>query len=317
VRRHASAFELASLDLGGLRRRKAARISAHLSTCVQCTQTNNQLGSVQTTLASASAHISVSIPPDLSARVSGALQAESNQRLGSQTPTEAGRRDLPQRSRLSRPAPQRAAGSGYRRLRLSGTPAKVIAGVGALAVIGGVGYAIGSNVGSGTGTTASSGPAATNQPMRAGPKISYQHSGRTKTITELKSNTDFAAGTLITQVKAALTEALQRHEIPSADSGAAGAPGAAASPRGSGSTAAGVHTVPNTAAMTTQLSGCVNRLAAGQQVILVESAKYQGSAATIVVTGSASPGQKQVWVVGPSCSPTNSDVLKHATFSGT
>jgi hypothetical protein len=322
VNRHASAEELASLALGGLRRRKAARISAHLSTCIQCTQVNGKLGSVQTMLASASAQFDVSMPPDLSARVSGALTAVSNERLSSETPTEAGRRDLPQRSRASALRGVRS-GRGVRSARSSGQSGpnsgrqprwsmttKVLAGAGAVAVIAVAGAAIGTQVGGpSSSTSAASSPGATNVPMTTGPKVSYQHAGATKTITEVKTSTDFQASTLVTQAKAAVTEARARGDISGSGAGAGATPAPTAN--------SGPVSSPNASSMSGMLGGCVNRVAAGQSVILVESARYEGSNATIIVTDSSTPGHQEVWVVGSSCSSANSDVLDHATFATT
>ncbi|HSZ28196.1 MAG TPA: hypothetical protein VK784_00390, partial [Pseudonocardiaceae bacterium] len=61
------------------------------------------------------------------------------------------------------------------------------------------------------------------------------------------------------------------------------------------------------------LRGCVNRIAAGTLVLLVDVAHYRGAPATIIVTEAAKTGPMQIWVVGTGCSASGSDVLQHAT----
>jgi hypothetical protein len=60
-----------------------------------------------------------------------------------------------------------------------------------------------------------------------------------------------------------------------------------------------------------RLSGCVGRVAGGAAVLLVDVAAYRGQPATIIVTA-GSP--EQVWVVGPGCSASASDVLAHQSL---
>ena len=68
-------------------------------------------------------------------------------------------------------------------------------------------------------------------------------------------------------------------------------------------------------ASSSALEDCVSRIAAGQQVLLVEIGHYQGAPATVIVTSAAGTGAKQVWVVGAGCSTARSDVLAHVTLA--
>jgi hypothetical protein len=65
----------------------------------------------------------------------------------------------------------------------------------------------------------------------------------------------------------------------------------------------------------TDLAGCVNRIAAGDLVLLVDVARYQGEPATVIVTQPSAGGAEQIWVVRPGCSASRSDVLQHATLN--
>jgi hypothetical protein len=67
-----------------------------------------------------------------------------------------------------------------------------------------------------------------------------------------------------------------------------------------------------------QLAGCIGRvIRPGQVVLMVERAKFEGKAATILVMAPASasatnpPKKFEVWALGDSCSATSSDVLDH------
>jgi hypothetical protein len=65
-----------------------------------------------------------------------------------------------------------------------------------------------------------------------------------------------------------------------------------------------------------QLSGCLSRVAGGEPVRLVDLARFRGSAATIIVTAATGSHAGQVWVVGPGCSRSASDVLEHQRLPG-
>ena len=87
--KHPSADQLASLAVGALRPRKAARIQAHVARCEQCTRICKQLTAIRVALAGATYP---PIPDDLSARIGSAISREARQRLAVMPATEAGHR---------------------------------------------------------------------------------------------------------------------------------------------------------------------------------------------------------------------------------
>jgi hypothetical protein len=67
--------------------------------------------------------------------------------------------------------------------------------------------------------------------------------------------------------------------------------------------------VPGTLS-TGMLQGCVDKVAAGRTVLLVDVAKYQGLRATVIVVSSKAGGPAFIYVVGAQCSAANSDIIK-------
>ncbi len=59
--------------------------------------------------------------------------------------------------------------------------------------------------------------------------------------------------------------------------------------------------------MTPRLRACVQNVARGASLVLVESARFDGRPATLVVTR-ASQGET-AWIAGPNCSATSRDIL--------
>ncbi len=125
--RHASAEDLAGLDLDALKPRKAAKIRGHVGGCVQCTQLSSQVSAVPAMLAS---QPYPAMPASVSTRLDTALASESAQRLASAPATEAGRRDLPDRSHA--PKPRR----GWQLPGMSVAGTRLVAAAGALVIVG-------------------------------------------------------------------------------------------------------------------------------------------------------------------------------------
>ena len=59
------------------------------------------------------------------------------------------------------------------------------------------------------------------------------------------------------------------------------------------------------------LGGCVARISGGKVPLLVDSATYEGRPATVIALPGADSAHADVWVVGPRCSPAQTDVLAH------
>jgi anti-sigma factor ChrR (cupin superfamily) len=306
--RHASAEDLARLDLDALRPRKATKVRAHMAGCAQCTQLNSQLSAVPVTLASVSYP---AMPEHLSARLDTALAGESAQRVASAPAAEAGRRDLPERSRHAR-----HGRGGWRMPGMSVFATRIVTATGALVIVGVGGYEIASHTGhdqlSGTAASSSGAAAAPNAQvgqMSLGPSVRYGEPSAAKMITTVRAETNFTSATLRTQAIAAVHAARVRGAygtkaatgpVPTASSGSAH----------STATSAGV---PNAS----QLSGCLDGIAGNQQVLLMEMAKFEGKPAMIIVTAQTATQEAEVWVVAPACSASHPDVLDHLRLSRT
>lgn len=59
------------------------------------------------------------------------------------------------------------------------------------------------------------------------------------------------------------------------------------------------------------LDGCVRRVSAGHSPLLVDSATFEGTPATIIVLPGDDVNRADVWVVGRNCSLADSDVIIH------
>ncbi len=303
--RHASAEELASLDLDGLKPRKAARIRAHVAGCVHCTELSREVAAVPLTLAS------VSYPPmsdQLSVQIESVLAAESAQRLASAPASEAGRRDLPGRSRHAR----KSRGS-WQLPGMSILATRLVAAAGALVIAGAGGYEIASHVGGTAAGTAASSSGSVTAPtageMSLGPSVHYGAPTSHKTVRTVNSDTNFTSGTLGAQALAAVRAARL--------SGAAPVPTTSGpvptSQANSAKSAATGTTMPSES----QLASCLDGIAGNQSVLLVETARFEGKPATIIVTAQARSLQAEVWAVGPACSAAHPDVLDHLRLSRT
>jgi hypothetical protein len=302
--RHASAEDLASLDLDALKPRKAARIRAHVATCAQCTQLSSEVSAVPTTLASVSYPL---MPASVSSQLDAALASESSQRLATAPATEAGRRDLPERRR---PPRDRDA------WRMPGLPvfaSRLVAAAGALAVVGVGGYEIATHAGGTAVQTSASSAGSAGVPsareLHMGPNVTFGDSAHRTTVQTVNSPTNFTRAELGTQAIAALHAAELRGLSPTAPTAGASAATGSANAKSSATGGAGQ------AASQGGLASCLDGIVGAKPVRLVESAYFQGKPATIIITA-ATPGiPAEVWVAGPSCTATHPDVLDHLTLS--
>jgi hypothetical protein len=320
ITRHVSAETMAGFRQGELSPRKNSRISAHLAGCGRCRTLDEDLAGVRTLLAAAQPP---PIPEHLAARIQTALATEAASRVVRPAGSENG-------IATSRPA-RSAGGSGWL-ARLPGLPrlgSRVVLGslaaaAAVLVVIGGM-YEIFVSRGTGSGprsaaaglpvhgsASQSSGneirvPGPGGRPV-SGPALQYRHSGHQDSVTPVTTATDFTPDRLGTQVATAVTS------------------------YGAGSTKAAPNTSPLSGVLSptptpaerpttfgnmpvSLLQGCVNRIAAGELVLLVDVARYRGTPATVIVTEAAVIGPEQIWVVGASCSGSRSDVLTHTTMA--
>jgi len=313
---HVGAETLARFRQGDLSPRKRSRITAHLARCGRCSDRSSALAGVTTLLASAAPP---PMPEHLAARIATALATEAAARRVA-TPAENGATS-PVPAGSTRPGAeprarhQRSPGPGWRapRPRLNPRVALVtLASAAGVALVAGGGYALlGQSGGSGPSSAAASGSqdhrpaaAAPLAPGRStvGPSLPYQYAGQQYLVTAVASGTDYSAGGLRGQVATELSR--------SGQAGVRAGPNAM-TPGVSSSPAAGSATFGNVTVR--MLSGCVGRIAAGERVLLVDVARYQGVAATIIVTEGSAGGPEQIWAVGPGCSRSRSDVLEHTS----
>jgi hypothetical protein len=307
--RHVSNENLARFRADDLSPARARRVAAHLRDCARCRETSDALAEVPSLLAR------VEVPPmpaHLAARIETALAAESAHRAAGapSTPSTADER------------PARPAGARRRHRRpviLSAPALRVLAVAGAAVVLVGGGVELLSHATGASSSSSGASGASANAPAAAPAKhkagstvlggrsspgslqngVGYQHDGHTAFITPVRTGTHFRSARLTQQVDGVL--------------GASRAEFQTMSPSGSPTVSGG----PNTSlAPPTALNGCVNHIAAGRKVLLVDIASFDRKPATIIVTARKGPVAAQVWVVGAGCSSTTSDVLAHQTLPG-
>jgi hypothetical protein len=308
---HASAEELALLAEGELRRRKAAKISAHVAACTQCTQVRTELTEVRTVL---SAVPYPPLPAAVSVHIESALRIEVNRRIADAPATEADRGVLPTGSRRQRAG---AVPRGWHLPGLSVPATRLVAAAGAVVVVSGGGYLVASNLTAGAppSSPSSGAPPSTSQSMTAGPNVTYGNPGSQHTIHSVNSRTNFLPGRLRAQVLAAYHEAQIKGEAGNASFGGTGAPSAGPAH------ASAANPVQTSAAVaagggggTTRLAGCMKAVADGHMVLLLDLARYEGKPAMIVVLASTATNQAEVIVTTDGCSATAPNVLTHASL---
>jgi Putative zinc-finger len=298
---HVSAGSLARYAEGLLRRGRAARIRAHLAGCPECAAEQARLTEVTVLLREIPA---APLPPAVAARLDAALAAESARRAAQ--PTEAAQGNgVPQPAGPAQPGngdpgrPWRPAGGGRWRWLQAPATVRGLAAAAAVVVLGGVGYgiaqAVSSTSSSPSGASTSSGPAPEAKPgfgaPAAGPNTGmHQNSsaaGSSAPSTVTHSRTNYQAGTLGQQAAAQLAKS----------------PLAQAQPPGSGSPLA--RGAQDGAAV----QGCMQAIARGRPVRLVDEASYQGRPALIIVV---QDHPWTVYVTSLGCTSTHHDVWVHA-----
>lgn len=322
MRRHIGEQTLARFGQGDLSAGRSARIRAHLAGCARCRGLNEDLAGVTTLLADAQPP---PIPEHLSARIQTALAAEAAKRArltaaaktpaartagadaadtpaprpGIRSPRPAHRQRQPRTFRLSSPVALRTMAAAAAAVVIAGGSYEIVAHVG--------GSAPSSGTASGSAPSGSSVTphlAAPEAGPAAGPQLHYEYAGGQDSVNPVMSHTNYAAATLSGQVSQELSRSRATGQ---GGSIALHSNGSYAPASGSSRTFGDIPVA--------RLQGCVSRLAAGQQVLLVDVARYQGTPATVIVTRASAAGPEQVWVVGTGCSDTGSDVLTHLTLA--
>ncbi len=297
--RHASTDQLASLAVGELRSRKAARITAHVAGCAQCTHVSQELAEVPVVLAAAPYP---PLPHTVDVRIEAALRIEVNQRLSIAPGSEAHRRDLPVRSRRQRGWTTRG---GWHLPGLSVSATRLVGAAGALALIGGGGYLLASNLPAGVGTSSSSSASVPNQAqtLTQGPSVTYGSPGSQHTVDSVSSSTNFQPSQLRSQALGAYHEAELKGEAGTSSSGGASAPTTMTPLNNSAAAAGGAGS---------RLAGCMDAIGAGRTVLLIDNARYDGQPATITIIAGTATSQAEVVVTASTCSASSPDVLARA-----
>jgi hypothetical protein len=280
---HLDTDVLAEFRAGLIAGRRGARIASHLASCDRCTARDDQLAGMSMLLASVPAP---------------ALPDHVAQRLDTVLAAEAARRDNPERARGDgagkSAAPARPAGH-------RGFPPwtwRVLVPAGAAVVLAAGGFGL-SQIAQGPKSQSSAatagGAAQATRAAKSAAASSRAHAPVTSPIggavprplrmtpanfVVTTSSTNFVRVTLKQQVEADLRAS-------------------AASPA--------------THAPSATLRGCVQRLADGDRLLLVESISFEGQPATLVVARTGQDGT--AWITAPDCSAANRHVLATTSVS--
>jgi len=287
---HLDADVLAEFRAGLISGRRGTRIAAHLAGCERCTALDEQLAGVCSLLASVPA---LAMPDSVARRLDTVLAAEVAHR--NVTQGDAAQRDQAERARGDgtgeSPAPRRPGGNrGFRLLTL-----RVLAPAAAVVVLAAGGYGLSRiNLGSSTGSAASTtagGAARAAAPSVAASAKSAGHANapaagpaqgagpQSRGITPA----NFAVVTGQRNLSRANLAQQIRAELRVPDS------------------------ARTTRTPSAHLRDCVSKLVGGQSLELVESVRFEGSPATLVVARTGA--EDTAWIAAPDCSATHRHVL--------
>jgi hypothetical protein len=294
---HLDAEVLAEFRAGLIAGRRGARITAHLADCDRCTALDDQLAGVSVLLAAVPRP---AMPDSVARRLDTVLAAEASR--PEQVTTDQG-----ERGDAERPAHPATGRTRKPRLSLPRLSLRVLAPVAAVVVAAG-GYGLSQLAGSGGQVTASSASSGSSAEGAAGqaaaaPSTASSHANSVKspvvrgaagTVPQAHrltpGNFPLVAGTVdFSTDPATLKQQVERELRTPAPTGAA----ATARP------------------VTSQLRGCVQNLTHGVGLVRVESGRFGGKPATLVVARTGA--DDTAWIAGPDCSATSRDVLAMTT----
>jgi len=202
--------------------------------------------------------------------------------------------------------PRALTGGSWRPAGLSAAATRLVAAAGAVVIVAAGGYLAAQQAGISAARPPSP-PRAAAAPelqLTPGPGISYGPPGSLDTIPAAESRMNFTAARL----RAQAISAVRAVEHLTAFTPQPPARTAAVL------TARTAHSATLGSPSASRLAGCIDLIAPGQTVLLIDIARYQGKPAAVVVTAAIGAGQAQAWVVGSSCSAETSDVLAHAAL---
>jgi hypothetical protein len=293
---HLDAEVLAEFRAGLITGRRGASITAHLAGCDRCTALDDQLAGVPALLAS----VPVPAMPDLVAqRLDTALAAEAARRTaGAASPghAERARADHPGHRATGR---RRAPRPGFRLLS-----ARVLAPV-AVVLLAAGGYGLSRAIGPGgqaATSSAAAGSAAGRSEASAPAQAAAPSASRNTVNGPASPPVRGAQGTVPRQITAAnftlVAGSTNFSAVPATfKQQVEGELGRAAPAAGSGAAQP----------VSPQLRACVQNLTHGAALVRVESARFAGQPATLVVARRGP--DDMAWIAGPDCSATSRDVL--------
>jgi hypothetical protein len=276
---HLDTDVVAEFRAGLIAGRRGAKIAAHLAGCDRCTALDDKLAGVSVLLASVPAP---PMPDSVAQRLETVLAAEVTKRNNY---AERGEVDRPGESAAhDRPAAKRGFRLATWRVLVPAAAAVVLlagGGYGLSRIVGGSGsppmFAGAAGVAS-SAMASSAGKAASRAvppeaaPMSPAPSARTQRRPRNQIVTISRT-------TLRQNVEAELR--LPRASRP-------------------------------TEATSPQVLACIRLLAGGAPIELVESARFEGQPATVIVARTGH--HDTVWVAGPGCSATSRDLLDTITL---
>ena len=298
MRGHVDAEDLALGREGLLGRRRTVRIRAHLARCSRCSEVDAELAALPALLALTAVP---PMPADLAARIDAVIAAEA-----ASTQPADGAQPAGSPAPVAAPAPGSVPASGGRPPRGRPTVARKVLALAAAAVVvtAGGGYLLSRLPSSTSGTSASSAAApATAKGPAARPGGQVNAPAGSGGFTVISSGTDYQPARLPAQIAAVLTRYGLRPTGAHASGPTASGPTTQAAPK---QTPTQQVLEPSRLAA---LQGCVARITAGQRPWMVDESRYQGRPATIIVLAATARSLTEVWVVGPACSASRSDVL--------
>jgi hypothetical protein len=295
---HLDTDVLAEFRAGLITGRRGARITAHLGGCERCTALDEQLAGVRSLLASVPAP---TLPDSVAQRLDTVLAAEVTQRhaagraaaRGEAAPADQAERAGGDGTRES-PAPRRPGGNrGFRLLAL-----RVLAPAAAVVVLGAGVYGLSHlNLGSSSSSAASStagGAVRSASSVPAGAESAGHVNAPAAAPSKGAVPRGIArAGFSVVAGQRKLTQANLAQQVRTELLVPASA--------------------RRTQTPTQQLRGCVAKLADGRTVELVESVRFEGRPATLVVARIGA--EDTAWIAAPDCSDTYGHVLATTTLS--
>ncbi len=286
---HLDANVLAELSAGLISGKRATRIHAHLAGCQHCARRSAGLAEIGTLLASVP---SPAMPESVTRRLNATLAQEAAER--------SARAAAPDQATPARVMPFRGGPQKGRRSFTGPLAARAFAAAAAACVVAAGGYTVVRLTTDGPAPSSSghsqagarvqsptSGAAA--GPLLGAPPTVGSDGANILSFRVVDSGIDYRTGTLSSQIKAELGHVTTIG--PARSSGAM------------------VLHSPDTAQY-----GCVMDVTGDIEPALVDSARYNGTPATIIALAHVGNQVSQAWVVGPACSADNTDILKHVTL---